>query len=305
MEAPLRIAHRAALGLLTAALAGCSIRSMAVNALGSALAEGGSTYATDDDPELVGDAVPFGLKTIEALLQEAPKHEGLLFAATSGFVQYSYGWVQMRADFLEDQDLARATEQRDRARRLYMRARDYGLRGLEADFPGIKDALAHDPKAALGRTRKEHAPLLYWTAAAWAGAMSLKINDSELSADQRIVEALARRALELDEAYDLGSIHDFFISWESGRSSIGGSIEQAKAHFDRAVALSRGRRASPYVTYAESVSVAQQNKAEFTEMLEKALAVDSSSPTDQRLANLLAQKRARWLLGRQEELFIE
>ena len=305
MEAPLRIAHRAALGLLTAALAGCSIRSMAVNALGSALAEGGSTYATDDDPELVGDAVPFGLKTIEALLQEAPKHEGLLFAATSGFVQYSYGWVQMRADFLEDQDLARATEQRDRARRLYMRARDYGLRGLEADFPGIGNALAHDPKAALGRTRKGHAPLLYWTAAAWAGAMSLKINDSELSADQRIVEALARRALELDEAYDLGSIHDFFISWESGRSSIGGSIEQAKAHFDRAVALSRGRRASPYVTYAESVSVAQQNKAEFTEMLEKALAVDSSSPTDQRLANLLAQKRARWLLGRQEELFIE
>ena len=305
MEAPLRIAHRAALGLLTAALAGCSIRSMAVNALGSALAEGGSTYATDDDPELVGDAVPFGLKTIEALLQEAPKHEGLLFAATSGFVQYSYGWVQMRADFLEDQDLARATEQRDRARRLYIRARDYGLRGLEGDSPGIKDALARDPKAALARTRKEHAPLLYWTAAAWAGAMSLKINDSELSADQRIVEALARRALELDEAYDLGSIHDFFISWESGRSSIGGSIEQAKAHFDRAVALSRGRRASPYVTYAESVSVAQQNKAEFTEMLEKALAVDSSSPTDQRLANLLAQKRARWLLGRQEELFIE
>ena len=34
----------------------------------SALTSGGDTYATDDDPELVRDAVPFGLKTMEAVL---------------------------------------------------------------------------------------------------------------------------------------------------------------------------------------------------------------------------------------------
>ncbi len=65
-------------------------------------------------------------------------------------------------------------------------------------------------------TKKEHVPLLYWTAMGWAGAMSLKVNDSEVSADQPIVEALARRALELDEGWGLGSIHEFFVSWESG-----------------------------------------------------------------------------------------
>ena len=286
-------------------LPGCSVRSMAVNKIGDALAETGSNFAADDDPELVGDAIPFGLKTMEGLLESAPKHKGLLLGASSGFVQYAYGWVQMEGDVTEAKDLARATELRERARKLFLRARDYGLRGLEVDFPGLREPLNRDPKTALAKTKKAHVPLLYWTAMGWAGAMSLKVNDSEVSADQPIVEALARRALELDEGWGLGSIHEFFVSWESGRSSIGGSFERAREHFEKAIFFSKGRRAFPYLTYAESVSVAKQDKAQFREMLDKALAIDVSRPDDQRLANLLAQKRARWQLGRVDELFIE
>jgi predicted anti-sigma-YlaC factor YlaD len=281
------------------------VRSLAVNKIGDALAETGQNFASDEDPELVGDAIPFGLKTMEGLLESAPRHEGLLLAASSGFVQYAYGWVQMEADFVEARDLARATELRDRARKLFLRARGYGLRGLEVDFPGLGEALARDPKAALAGTKKEHVPLLYWTAMGWAGAMSLKVNDSDVTADQPIVEALARRALELEPCWGLGSIHEFFVSWEAGRSSVGGSVDRARDHYEKALACAGGRRAFPYLTWAESVSVAKQDKAQFQELLEKALAIDVSRPDDQRLANLLAQKRARWQLGRLDELFIE
>ena len=93
---------------------GCSVRKVAVNALAGALAAGGDTYATDDDPELVAAAIPFGLKTIEALLAETPKHDGLLLAAASGFTQYAYAFVQAEADFVEAKDLARATALRAR-----------------------------------------------------------------------------------------------------------------------------------------------------------------------------------------------
>ena len=182
---------------------------------------------------------------MEGLLESSPKHEGLLLAASSGFVQYAYGWVQMEADIVEAKDLARATELRERARKLYLRARGYGLRGLEVDFPGLREALARDPKAALAGTKKEHVPLLYWTAMGWAGAMSLKVNDSEVSADQPIVEALARRALELDEGWGLGSIHEFFVSWESARSTIGGSVEKAREHYEKALALLEGAKGLP------------------------------------------------------------
>ena len=49
----------------------------------------------------------------------------------------------------------------------------------------------------------------------------------------------------------------------------------------------------------------RQDRAQFREMLEQALAVDASRKDAQRLANLLAQKRARFQLGRVDELFVE
>ncbi len=294
-----------ALALLAALLPACSIRKTAINKLGDALAETGSTFSSDDDPELVGDAVPFGLKTMEALLAESPRHEGLLLATCSGFVQYAYGWIQLEADYVEEESLARATHMRERARKLDLRALGYGLRGLEVRYPGLRAELSQDPVAALQKTKKKDVPLLYWTAAAWARAMSLKINDSEVSADQPIVDALARRALALDPSWELGSIQEFFVSWESGRSSIGGSKEKALEHYHKSVELSKGLKASPYVTYAESVTVPEQDRAAFEAALRKALAVDATRPNDQRLVNILMQKRARWLLPRVDEYFIE
>src|SRR5574341_367973 len=112
-------------------LPGCSVRKLAVNSLGNALAKGSSTYAEDNDPELIEQAIPFGLKTIEALLTESPRHRGLLLAAASGFTQYSYAFVQCEADYTESTDLAKATSMRVRAGKLYQRAIGYGFRGLE------------------------------------------------------------------------------------------------------------------------------------------------------------------------------
>jgi predicted anti-sigma-YlaC factor YlaD len=290
---------------LALALPGCSIKSMAIKSLGDALAEGTSTFATDDDPELVRDAVPFALKTIESLIVESPKHRGLLLAACSGFTQYGYAFVQQEADFIEAQDLDRATAMRARARKLYLRALDYGLRGLEVEYPGFRDRLRKDPDLALAKTTRKDVPLLNWTGSAWGAAFAINKADSELSADQGLIEKLLQRALALDEAWGKGAIHDVFITWEGGRASTGGSIERAREHFERAVRLADGRRASPFVTFAEVVSVGTQNKKEFLQMLDQALQVDIDKAPDERLANVIAQKRARWLQARVDELFVE
>src|SRR5678815_41125 len=252
---------RASVALLALTLLpACSVKHVAVNALGNALAEGGSSYARDDVPDLVWEAVPFGLKTVDGLLEEAPRHKGLLFAAASGFVQYGYGRVQQEADFIEARDLARATELRTRSRRLYLRALGYGFRGLHVDFPGLRDRLRTEGAAALLRTRKEHVPLLYFTGLSWFAAISVSKDDSELTADQSQAEALMRRALALDESYDRGALHDFFISWEGRGESVGGSFARARTHLERAEALAGGKRVSALVNFAETVSVAQQDR---------------------------------------------
>ena len=291
--------------VLAVLLPGCSIKSMAIKSLGDALAEGTSTFATDDDPELVRDAVPFALKTIESLIVEAPKHRGLLLSACSGFTQYGYAFVQQEADLIEAQDLDRATAMRVRARKLYLRALNYGLRGLEVAYPGFRDRLRQDPDLALAKTKKKDVPLLYWTGSAWGAAFAINKSDSELSADQAIIEKLLQRALALDESWGNGAIHDIFITWEGGRASTGGSLDRARQHFERATQLAAGRRASPFVTFAEVVSVGTQNKKEFLQMLDQALQVDINKAPDERLANVIAQKRARWLQGRVDELFVE
>ena len=42
--------------------------------------------------------------------------------------------------------------------------------------------------------------------------------------------------------------------------------ERARAHFDRAVALSAGRLAAPYVALAEAVTIQKQDRREFDDL---------------------------------------
>ncbi|HSP05958.1 MAG TPA: TRAP transporter TatT component family protein [Acidobacteriota bacterium] len=282
------------------------MRKLAINSLGDALARGTSSYVEDDDPELVKQAIPFGLKTMEGLLAESPRHRGLLLAAASGFTQDSYAFVQSEADYLESADLQQATAMRARAARLYRRAMDYGFRGLEVDHQGFEAALRKSPETAVADMKKKDVPLLYWTAAAWAARISLNKEDPELSADLRLTETMMKRALDLDETFGAGAIHDFFITYEGSRpASAGGSIERARRHMDRALEISGGKRVAPLVSYAEAVLVGEQNRAEFEKMLQQALALDPDSAPSERLPNLIAQRRARWLLSQIDVLFLE
>ena len=307
MTAAMRSAVRtAAVSALVLSQAGCSIRMMAINSLGNALSSSStSTFARDDDAELIGDAVPFALKTIESLIEQAPRHQRLLTAAASGFTQYGYAYVQQEADFTEAQDLERATRMRVRAKKLYLRAVAYGMRGFDVDHPGFRDRLAADPDAALAKLTRKDVPLLYWAGAAWAAAFALDVNDSELSVRQTTIEKMMLRALALDEGWGQGALHDFFISWEAGHASAGGSMDGARKHFARANELSGGLRLSPYVSLAESVSINENNRKEFEALLNQALAIDISRAPDQKLANVISQRRARWLLDRIDDLFID
>ena len=53
------------------------------------------------------------------------------------------------------------------------------------------------------------------------------------------------------------------------------------------------------------ISVGAQNKKEFQELLNKALEIDVNKAPAQRLANVIGQRRAKWLLSRTDELFVE
>ena len=293
------------IAMLSAVISGCSIKKMAINNIGDALAGSGTTFASDNDPELIKEALPFSLKLIESILAESPRHRGLLLAASSGFTQYAYAFVKEEADEMEQQDFERANAMWLRARNLFLRARDYGLRGLETRYPNFTAALNSDPLQAVRKVGREDVPLLYWTAASWGLAITLSKDDPDLIVDQPTVEALIDRALELNEAFDMGAIHSFLISYEPVRQGgEGDPLERARKHFNRAMELSGGFQAGPLVSMAESVCVAEQNRQEFESLLKQALEVDVNKKVEYRLFNLIMQRRARWLLSRVDELFL-
>jgi predicted anti-sigma-YlaC factor YlaD len=140
---------------------------------------------------------------------------------------------------------------------------------------------------------------------AWFGAINLAKDDADLTADQRLAEALMRRALALDEGFAEGALHDFFLVWEARGDAVGGSRQRAREHLDRALALSRGKRAWPLVAFAEAVCVAEQDRSCFENALERALAIAPEAEPKYRLSNAITQRRARWLVGRADELFVE
>jgi predicted anti-sigma-YlaC factor YlaD len=210
------------------------------------------------------------------------------------------------AEEAEGEDLAKADALRLRARHLYVRARNYGLRDLEITHPNFEHELRQDPKAAVRKMGTKDVPLLYWTAASWGAAIAVSKDDPEMIADLPMVEGLIDRALELNPDYDSGAIHGFLISYEAVRRTASGDfVPRSRKHFERAIELTRDQNASPYVALATTVSVSTQDHEEFESLLKKALAVDPDARPEWKLTNIVMQRRARWLLSREDELFVK
>jgi predicted anti-sigma-YlaC factor YlaD len=288
--------------------AGCSVRQFAVNMVGDALVSGNSVYETDEDIELVGEALPFGLKLMESLLGESPEHSGLLLTSCKGFVLYSYAYVDYEAEVMEDRDLDQARAMKKRAGKLYLRALSYGLRGLEKYYPGFENQLFLEPEKAVDRIRgdkkKRDLPFLYWSAASLGLGISVSRDDAVLLARLPEVESLINRGLELDETWEKGAFHSFKIQLAAAK--VGELDEELiRHHYERALELTKGQDAGLYVSYGEAVSVPTQNREEFIYLLNKALEIDPDKNPQTRLVNQIAQRKARWLLGHTEALILE
>jgi hypothetical protein len=275
---------------------------MGLNRMADALTSTAAAFTRDNDPEFVRQAAPSTLKMIEMLLEQSPEHEGLLMTACSGFTQYAYAFLQSDADAAEPGSAA-ARELRGRGAAMYDRARGYCVRALAVRHAAVQRGLQGDAHAVLASMTAADVPALYWTAVAWGGALTLAENRLLRLPELATVRALFVRALQLDEDWEGGAIHEAMIAMESLPPLLGGSPVRAKEHFDRAVALSNGGSAFAYVTMATGVAQPAKDRREFERLLRAAIAVDPAQRPSLRLANLIAQKRARYLLAQIDRLF--
>jgi len=288
-------------------LPSCSINRMAMNMIADALTGEGSSdvFTGDPDPQLVGDALPFAIKMYEALLSQNPNHQGLINTTGSMFVMYANAFVQGPAEMLPLYMFDERQAALDRAKGLYLRGLEILYRGLELKYPGFSSASKDGRlEGFLARMKKDDVPALYWSAAAGFSAYSIDILDFELGTNLPEWTIMIHRAYELDPDFNVAALDEFYvIFYASLPEMMGGDFERAEYHFKRALEKTGGNSASAYVSYAQSICVSAQDYETFTDYLEMALAIDPDINVSTRLVNIIAQRRARWLLDNAWTLF--
>ena len=285
----------------------CALDRWAIRKVAEVASEGaGAAFLGEEDPELLGDALPFVLKLYETLLEIEPESPELLLATAQAFALYANAFVQAPAEMLGDADARRKQDMLERAARLYLRARKYVMRGIEIDHPGFADHVERgELETALALVSPGEIDYLYWAGASWMGAASAARFDLELILGIPSAVAMLQQALEWDESYDTGAIHEIFVSYYGGLpGEMGGSEERARHHFERAVALSDGSKASPYLALAGTVAVRNQNVAEFRQLLNIVLAIDPGQTPEYQLLNILARQKAQWMLDNIDTFFL-
>jgi len=281
------------------ALSSCS--TMAMNLVADALTGDGSSdvFTGDPDPKLVGDAIPFAIKMYESLLSANPNHQGLMLTTGSLFIMYANAFIEGPAEMLPRNEWEEREAALTRSKQMYIRGYEILYNALEKKFPGFKKATVAKGsiQPLLKKCKKGDVGLLYWAVAGGLSAYSIDVLDYKLSANIPQWSAMIKRAYELDPNYGTASLDEFFILYYASLPEIlGGDRERAEYHYKLAIEKTKGNSVSAYVSYAQSICVPAQNYNAYKDCLEKALAIDPNINTSTRLVNIIAQRKARWLL---------
>lgn len=284
------------------------MRQAAAKQVGQALASEKTLAVinSENDPELVWDSLPVALKVMEVMLAQDQSNPQLKLMLASGYIQYANGNLAQKAQMTAYYDYSKSSYLWYRTYNLSLRGRDYALSALDSRYPEFSKEVRINTQETLAQTTKDDVPYLYWAAAGWTGAIVANKNDMENMAELPVAIAIMTRALELDEYYHDASIHEFFIAYEAKQpNSNKSSMAKAEMHFNKAIEYTKGKKAYPYVIFAESIALKKQDFNLFNEMLDKALAVNPDEVMDWRLNNTIAQERARWLKTQIPILFVD
>jgi predicted anti-sigma-YlaC factor YlaD len=286
-----------------------SCTSIAMNAVSNALTGNGSSqvFTGDPDPELVKDAIPFAIKMYESLLASNPDHQGLILPTGSLFVMYANAFVQGPAQMLPQSRYEEREAANFRAKNLYLRGVDILYGGLDKKYPGFSASYKEGTlDAYLAKTKKEDTATLYWITAGTLAAFSCDPFDLSLGMRLPEVVPLIHRAYELDPDFNNGALDDFFVLfYASLPPSLGGDKAKAEEHFKLALEKSKGLLAGPYVSYAEAICIPAQDYDTFESYLQTALTLDVNADPANRLANVLSQRKAKYLLDTASNYFPE
>ena len=247
----------------------------------------------------------FELKVNRALqkAEKNPFNSTILLEAQKRLTQYGYTFLLEMGDRKIYDDYVASKQIYSEARQSFSKALVIGKHALRIIYPEVDQWLSNPEKIKIN-FKIQHISNLYWTAASIGGLIKAGKGSPETIVLLPQVGLLLDTALKLDSSWGNGSIYTALISYTMAEFQVSkAKKEKVKFYFEEAVRLSNGTDAGTFVAYAESVSIKNQDKNEFIQLLNKAVEITSTDDEEINLQNIIARNRAKWLLLRTDELF--
>ena len=277
--------------LICLPIACATSKTMTVGATASLLEDIAKSAYRQSDLRLIREGMPSYLMLIDGMVEAVPDNERLLISAAQSYASFA-------SAFIQDED-------KDYARVLYARAKDYALRALVQI--GLKNPVSKPFdafEADLNTLGKKNVPYFFWAASCWGNWISLSQGSIEALAELPRVELLMKKVLELDEGFYYGGVHIFMGILNGSKPKMaGGNLDLARKHFLKAIELGRGEFLMTYIYYADYYAKKSFDKELYVSTLETAVKTPADIAPDLTLLNTVAHIKAREMLNEADEYF--
>jgi tetratricopeptide (TPR) repeat protein len=245
------------------------------------------------DTELARNSIPANLKLLEGLLKNDPHNPRILTTLSMGFAGYSLLFVEPCEP--------------ERASGLYLRAKAYGVRALgpKGEFLTEGKTTADNLKAALTSMNKDDFEALFWTTLSLTGWINLNLERPAALGQLGLAETCLQRLVEIEPDYLYGLPHILMgVSLSARPPLLGGNVEAARSHFEKALELSHRKFLLAQYYFARYYAVRIQDRELFASLVQEIVHGDPQALKDVCLINRIIQQRAPELEKKADDLFL-
>ncbi len=255
------------------------------------------TFDTLSDLEVAKEGAGSSLVQLEGMWTLAPDNEDGLFLLTQSWTGYASAFIEDSWEQAVDRedDEGEALHAR-RAKAAYDRAVKFGSLLMEQKKTGFSAAQKNSltMKAYLADVQKKDADLLLWLGLAWLSRGGVAGDQPEVVADLFVGVSLLERSVELDVT----------LAYATGLAALGAyharspdaELPQAKALFERALALTSRKALTVQLMYAQNFACQARDAKLYRELLNEVVSAGDVLP-EQRLANEIAHRKGVRYLG--------
>lgn len=281
-------------GLATVLVSGCAINKFTANTTAGMLSAGAQAFNEESDLAFAKEAMPANIKMMEGLLKSSPKNQVILSMLAQSYCSYAFA-------FLEDSD---KKDEVERAKAFYLRGYRYGLTSLPTQISEFATGDLEQFEKAVTKIDSDDIPNLFWTAYCLGSWVNISKTEVDAVAALSRTEIMMHQVLEHNPAFYHGGPQLFYGVFYGARPRmLGGNQAKAKEHIEKAIGLTNGKFLLAKLYLAQFYAVPTQDEGLFDKTLKEILDASEDLYPEERLANLVAKKRAAKLLNMKKELF--